>query len=66
MKISDYRAKILKKRFSAKLEGGGFGLHIVSKILDAHDWEISFTPDPKTTFNLLIPSVGLVRGETFF
>lgn len=58
------RAKILKKRFSAKIEGKGFGLHIVSKIIDAHDWDISFTPDPKTTFNLLIPSVDLVKGET--
>ncbi|MGY5861836.1 MAG: PAS domain-containing protein [Candidatus Thorarchaeota archaeon] len=48
------REKIFDRGFTTK-EGGGMGLTIVKKIVDAHEWMITLEPSEKTTFRLTIP-----------
>jgi len=48
------REKIFDRGFTTK-EGGGMGLTIVKKIVDAHRWKITLEPSEKTTFKLTIP-----------
>ncbi len=48
------RGKIFDRGFTTK-KGGGIGLTIVKKIVDAHKWKITLEPSEKTTFKLTIP-----------
>ena len=48
------REKIFERGFTTK-QGGGLGLTIVKKIVDAHRWTITLEPSEKTTFRLTIP-----------
>jgi len=50
------REKIFDRGFTTK-EGGGMGLTIVKKIVDAHRWKIALEPSKKTTFKLTIPKI---------
>jgi len=50
------REKIFDRGFTTK-EGGGIGLTIVKKIVDAHKWKITLEPSEKTTFRLTIPEL---------
>jgi PAS domain S-box-containing protein len=50
------REKIFDRGFTTK-EGGGMGLTIVKKIVDAHKWKITLEPSEKTTFKLTIPEL---------
>ncbi len=48
------RERIFDRGFTTK-KGGGMGLTIVKKIVDAHKWKITLEPSEKTTFRLTIP-----------
>jgi len=50
------REKIFDCGYTTK-EGGGMGLTIVKKIVDAHKWKITLEPSEKTTFKLTIPKL---------
>ncbi len=50
------REKIFDRGFTTK-KGGGMGLTIVKKIVDAHKWKIVLESSGKTTFRLTIPMV---------
>lgn len=49
------RAKIFLKGFTTSKTGQGFGLTIVKRIVDAHDWTIQLSSVGMTTFELIIP-----------
>ncbi|TFG96063.1 PAS domain S-box protein [Candidatus Thorarchaeota archaeon] len=49
------RAKVFLKGFTTSKTGQGFGLTIVKRIVDAHDWTIQLSSVGKTTFELIIP-----------
>ena len=50
------REKIFDCGFTTK-KGGGMGLTIVKKIVEAHKWKITLEPLEKTTFKLTIPGL---------
>jgi len=54
--VENEREKIFDRGFTTK-EGGGMGLTIVKKIVDAHRWKITLEPSEKTTFKLTIPRI---------
>ncbi len=49
------RSKIFTKGFTTSKSGQGFGLTIVKRIVEAHNWTIQLTPSGMTTFELNIP-----------
>jgi len=49
------RSKIFTKGFTTSKSGQGFGLTIVRRIVEAHNWTIHLTPSRMTTFELIIP-----------
>lgn len=49
------RSKIFTKGFTTSKSGQGFGLTIVRRIVEAHNWTIQLTPSRMTTFELIIP-----------
>ncbi|MHA1851759.1 MAG: sensor histidine kinase, partial [Candidatus Thorarchaeota archaeon] len=49
------RSKVFQKGFTTSRSGQGFGLTIVKRIVDAHDWTIQLSSTGKTTFEILIP-----------
>jgi len=49
------RSKLFIKGFTTSKSGQGFGLTIVKRIVEAHDWTIQLTPSRMTTFELIIP-----------
>ncbi|MFQ5977819.1 MAG: ATP-binding protein, partial [Candidatus Heimdallarchaeota archaeon] len=51
----EHRSKIFQQRFSTKKEGGGLGLAIVQKLVQAHSWQIQLAETPETTFTLFMP-----------
>ncbi|MHA1480640.1 MAG: ATP-binding protein, partial [Candidatus Thorarchaeota archaeon] len=54
------RSKIFDTGFTTRSNGGGLGLNIVKRIVDAHQWEIKLESSKKTTFNLFIPLKDIV------
>ncbi|MFQ5976979.1 MAG: sensor histidine kinase, partial [Candidatus Heimdallarchaeota archaeon] len=54
--LPEQRSKIFQERFSTKKEGGGLGLAIIQKLVQAHSWQIQLAETPETTFALFIPS----------
>ncbi len=54
------RKNILKKAFSSRKGGGGLGLMIVKKLVEAHDWSIELENTKKTTFRIRIPKTSIV------
>jgi signal transduction histidine kinase len=49
------RPKIFLKGFTTSKSGQGFGLTIVKRIVDAHDWTIQLSSVGETSFEILIP-----------
>ena len=49
------RSKIFTKGFTTSKSGQGFGLTIVKRIVEAHNWTIHLTSSRMTTFELIIP-----------
>jgi len=49
------RERVFTKGFTTSKSGQGFGLTIVKRIVDAHNWTIQLSSTGKTTFELLIP-----------
>ncbi|MGY5878852.1 MAG: PAS domain S-box protein [Candidatus Thorarchaeota archaeon] len=49
------RSKLFLKGFTTSKSGQGFGLTIVKRIVEAHDWKIQFSSSGLTTFELIIP-----------
>ncbi|MHA1948379.1 MAG: PAS domain S-box protein [Candidatus Thorarchaeota archaeon] len=55
---SEARGKIFKSEFTTKT-GGGLGLSIVKRIVEAHGWKVSLDDEPPTSFVILIPESDL-------
>ncbi|MFQ5980378.1 MAG: PAS domain S-box protein [Candidatus Heimdallarchaeota archaeon] len=51
----DHRPEILNQGFTTKEQGGGLGLAIVQKVINAHGWQIQLEDAPQTTFRIIIP-----------
>ncbi|TFG26318.1 PAS domain S-box protein [Candidatus Thorarchaeota archaeon] len=51
----DMRSKLFLKGFTTSKTGYGFGLTIVKRIVEAHDWKIRYVSSGMTTFELIIP-----------
>ncbi len=49
------RSKIFTKGFTTSKSGQGFGLTIIKRIVEAHNWTIHLTSSELTTFELIIP-----------
>ncbi len=49
------RSKIFTKGFTTSKSGQGYGLTIVKRIAEAHNWTIHLTSSLMTTFELIIP-----------
>lgn len=49
------RSKIFTKGFTTSKSGQGFGLTIIKRIVDAHNWNIQLAHSRMTTFELIIP-----------
>jgi len=49
------RSKLFLKGFTTSKSGQGYGLTIVKRIVEAHDWTIQLTSSRTTTFELIIP-----------
>ena len=49
------RPKMFVKGFTTSKSGQGYGLTIVKRIVDAHNWKIQLSTSGKTTFELIIP-----------
>ena len=49
------RSKLFLKGFTTSKSGHGYGLTIVKRIVEAHDWKIQFSATGMTTFELIIP-----------
>lgn len=50
------RERILDTRYSSKI-GGGLGLQIVRRIIDAHDWTIELDDSSRVTFRIIIDKI---------
>ncbi|MHA2231608.1 MAG: ATP-binding protein, partial [Candidatus Hodarchaeales archaeon] len=50
-----HRSQIFRRGFTTK-KGGGMGLSIVKKLIEAHDWKITLEDGPETTFRIWIPT----------
>lgn len=48
--------RIFDRKFTTKKEGGGLGLTIVKKLVEAHGWQIELVDAPKTTFRIIFPN----------
>jgi PAS domain S-box-containing protein len=55
----DHRQKIFDQGFSTK-QGGGLGLSITKKIVEAHGWRIDLVESGITTFSIYIPKRSIV------
>ncbi|TFG28922.1 PAS domain S-box protein [Candidatus Thorarchaeota archaeon] len=49
------RTQLFGKGFTSKKSGQGYGLTIVKRIVEAHNWQIELATSYTTTFKLLIP-----------
>ncbi|MGY5860110.1 MAG: PAS domain S-box protein [Candidatus Thorarchaeota archaeon] len=49
------RSKVFLKGFTTSKAGQGYGLTIVKRIVDAHDWTIQLSTTGQTTFEIIIP-----------
>ncbi|MFQ5981095.1 MAG: PAS domain S-box protein [Candidatus Heimdallarchaeota archaeon] len=49
------RAKIFQRGFTTKEDGGGLGLTIVKRLIEAHGWQIALEGTTETTFGIHIP-----------
>jgi len=49
------RSKVFLKGFTTSKSGQGYGLTIVKRIVDAHDWSIQLSSTGKTSFEIIIP-----------
>jgi PAS domain S-box-containing protein len=52
----EHRSDVFVRKFTTRKEGGGLGLAIIQKVVEAHGWEISLEPTSKTTFRIFIPN----------
>lgn len=55
---SDYRSdrSIFQLDFGAQKKGRGIGMTIISRLVEAHGWQIFLEPDNETTFRIFIPA----------
>ncbi len=51
----DIRSKLFSKGFTTSKSGQGYGLTIVKRIVEAHNWNIELAGTQKTAFELVIP-----------
>ncbi|MHA1576769.1 MAG: PAS domain-containing sensor histidine kinase, partial [Candidatus Thorarchaeota archaeon] len=51
------RSKLFLKGFTTSKSGQGYGLTIVKRIVEAHDWTIQLIPSHMTSFELIIPKL---------
>ncbi|TFG30895.1 PAS domain S-box protein [Candidatus Thorarchaeota archaeon] len=58
----EYQSLLFNNTFSTK-EGGGLGLRIVKRIVDAHGWEISLESSLQTSFVISIPFNDIIIGK---
>ena len=57
-----HRSRMFEQGFTTK-SGGGLGLTIVKRILEAHGWTVSLDPSEVTTFRIGIPSRDIVQDN---
>ncbi len=55
---SGYRSdrSIFQLDFGAQKDGRGIGMTIISRLVEAHGWQIFLEPDIETTFRIFIPA----------
>ncbi|MFX0117106.1 MAG: PAS domain S-box protein, partial [Candidatus Hodarchaeota archaeon] len=54
---SDYRSDIFARDFSVQKDGRGIGMTIISRLVEAHGWQIFLEEDTaETTFHIIIPT----------
>ncbi|MFX0116481.1 MAG: PAS domain S-box protein [Candidatus Hodarchaeota archaeon] len=51
----EHRHEVFSRHFTTKEDGGGLGLAIAQKIINAHGWMIKVEDSAKTTFSIFIP-----------
>ena len=56
----EHRPRIFDHGFSTK-QGGGLGLSITKRIVEAHGWTIDLMESEKTTFRITIPNSSIVE-----
>ncbi|MHA2232458.1 MAG: PAS domain S-box protein, partial [Candidatus Hodarchaeales archaeon] len=49
------RSRIFQRGFTTKENGGGLGLRIIKKLIEAHNWQIQIESSVNTTFRISIP-----------
>ena len=52
---------MFKQKLTTKKETGGYGLLIVQKVVESHNWEITLVDSPKTSFQITIPSTSILE-----
>ncbi|MFW9914793.1 MAG: PAS domain S-box protein [Candidatus Thorarchaeota archaeon] len=52
----EYRSDVFDRKFTTRKKGGGLGLAIIQKVVEAHGWEISLEPTSETVFRIFIPN----------
>ena len=55
------KEKMFKQKLTTKKETGGYGLLIVQKVVESHNWEITLVDSPKTSFQITIPSTSILE-----
>jgi len=65
MPIPDHvRTQLFIEKISSK-RGGGLGLGITKKIVEAHGWSLKLDPVEMTTFRLYVPESSIVNGAAW-
>lgn len=51
----EHHSQVFDHKFTTRKIGGGLGLAIIRKVVEAHGWEISLEPTSETTFRIFVP-----------